>query len=35
LQVHPRERERCRVDVDGHDQTLATHHLPRQGRASC
>src|SRR5215211_4549035 len=31
--VLPGEGERCRVDVDGHDQTLATHHLPRQGCA--
>jgi TatD DNase family protein len=31
LQVHPRERERCRVDVDGHDQTLATPPPPAPG----
>jgi hypothetical protein len=33
FQVLPRERERCGIDVDGHDKTLGAHHLPRQRRA--
>jgi len=27
------ERERFGVDIDGSDQTLGAHHLPRKGRA--
>jgi hypothetical protein len=33
VQVLPGERERCGVDLNGHDETLGAHHLPGQGRA--
>jgi hypothetical protein len=33
VQILAGERERCGVDIDRHDQALATHHLPCQGGA--
>jgi hypothetical protein len=32
LQVLARERERCRVDIDGHNDPARAHHRPRQRR---
>jgi hypothetical protein len=32
FQVLSGERERGGIDVDRHDQTVGTHHLPRKGR---